>query len=116
MPATSKRRDFASRILDHFGLAALFRGIYGSEPGGALDHKPELLAHILRRESIDPGAAVMVGDRHHDIDGARANGVPVIGVTWGYGGAGRIAARAGALRGARRRRGAVPLARRLLTG
>jgi phosphoglycolate phosphatase len=85
--ATSKRRDFASRILDHFGLAPLFRGIYGSEPGGALDHKPELLAHILLRESIDPNVAVMVGDRHHDIDGARANGVRVIGVTWGYGSA-----------------------------
>ena len=85
--ATSKRRDFASRILDHFGFSSMFRGIYGSEPGGALDHKPELLAHILRHERISPDAAVMVGDRHHDIDGARANGVRVIGVTWGYGGA-----------------------------
>ncbi len=84
--ATSKRRDFASRILDHFGLSSMFRGIYGSEPGGALDHKPELLAHILQHERISPNAAVMVGDRHHDVDGARANGVRVIGVTWGYGG------------------------------
>jgi len=85
--ATSKRRDFASRILDHFGFLSVFRGVYGSEPGGALDHKPELLAHILRLERIASSAAVMVGDRHHDIAGARANGVPVIGVTWGYGGA-----------------------------
>ena len=84
--ATSKRRDFARRILDHFGFSSAFRGIYGSEPGGALDHKPELLAHILRSERIFSNAAVMVGDRHHDIDGARANGVRVIGVTWGYGG------------------------------
>jgi phosphoglycolate phosphatase len=83
--ATSKRRDFASRILDHFGFSSMFRGIYGSEPGGALDHKPELLAHILRQERIASDAAIMVGDRHHDIDGARANGVRVIGVTWGYG-------------------------------
>ena len=85
--ATSKRRDFAKQILDHFGLTPLFRGVYGSEPGGALDHKTKLLAHILRHEHISPDASVMVGDRHHDIDGARANGVRVIGVTWGYGGA-----------------------------
>jgi phosphoglycolate phosphatase len=85
--ATSKRRDFASRILDHFGLTALFRGVYGAEEGGALDQKTELIAHILRRERIASGAAVMIGDRHYDIAGARANGVRVIGVTWGYGGA-----------------------------
>jgi phosphoglycolate phosphatase len=85
--ATSKRRDFASRILDHFGLSSMFRGVYGSEPGGALDHKPELLAHLLRRERIFSSAAVMVGDRHYDVEGARANGMRVIGVTWGYGSA-----------------------------
>jgi phosphoglycolate phosphatase len=83
--ATSKRREFASRILDHFGLTALFRGVYGAEEGGALDQKSDLIAHILRRERIASDAAVMVGDRHHDIVGARANGMRVIGVTWGYG-------------------------------
>ena len=45
--ATSKRANFASRILDHLKFAAYFDGIYGSGPNGELDHKPELLAHIL---------------------------------------------------------------------
>jgi len=109
--ATSKRRDFAARILEHFGLAALFRGVYGSEPGGALDHKPELLAHILRREALFADAVVMVGDRHHDIDGARANGVKVIGVAWGYGGGEEIACADAQANAAGE---VVPLARRLL--
>jgi phosphoglycolate phosphatase len=84
--ATSKRRVFAERILAHFGLAARFRGIYGSEEGGLLDHKPALIAHILAREAVRPADAVMIGDRRYDIEGAHANGVRAIGVTWGYGG------------------------------
>jgi phosphoglycolate phosphatase len=84
--ATSKRRAFAERILAHFGLAGRFRGIYGSEEGGLLDHKPALIAHILAREAVLPADAVMIGDRHYDVAGAHANGVRAIGVTWGYGG------------------------------
>src|SRR3954452_16195282 len=45
--ATSKRAIFASRILDHLKFATYFDGIDGSVPGGELDHKPELLAHVL---------------------------------------------------------------------
>ncbi|BBK39915.1 phosphoglycolate phosphatase [Allostella sp. ATCC 35155] len=84
--ATAKRTVFARRILDHFGLSPAFRRIYGSEPGGALDRKGDLIAHILANEPIAPEGTIMVGDRHHDISGARQNGLPAIGVAWGYGG------------------------------
>jgi phosphoglycolate phosphatase len=84
--ATSKRATFASRILEHLKFAAYFDGIYGSVPGGELDHKPELLAHILsRHHDISPSHSVMVGDRRHDIAGARAVGMRGLGVLWGYG-------------------------------
>lgn len=83
--ATSKRRVFAEQILGHTGLAPRFAAVHGSEPGGALDHKPELIAHILARHDVDPDACVMVGDRRHDIAGAQANGVRALGVLWGYG-------------------------------
>lgn len=83
--ATSKLRAFAQAILARLGLAAQFQGIYGAEPGGALDRKADLLAHVLAREAIAPARAVMVGDRHHDIAAAHANGVRGIGVLWGYG-------------------------------
>ena len=83
--ATSKRTVFARRILEHFRLDGYFDGIYGAEPGGAHDHKPELIAHVLMAQSIDPAAAVMVGDRRYDITGAHANRVRAIGVLWGYG-------------------------------
>jgi len=83
--ATSKRAIFASRILDHLKLAADFDGIHGSVPGGELDHKPELLAHVLSRHGLSPSHSVMVGDRRYDISGAHAVGMRGLGVLWGYG-------------------------------
>lgn len=84
--ATSKRTVFASRILDHLDLSRHFDGIYGSEPDGFRDGKPELIADILRRHDLDPHASVMVGDRRYDIAGAHANRLRGIGALWGYGG------------------------------
>jgi phosphoglycolate phosphatase len=83
--ATSKRAVFASRILDHLKFAAYFDGIHGSGPGGAFDHKPELLAHILSKHGLSPSHSVMVGDRRYDISGAHAVGMRGLGVLWGYG-------------------------------
>ena len=83
--ATSKREIFASRILHHLEFATYFDGIHGSVPGGALDHKPELLAHILSQHDISPSHSLMVGDRRYDISGAHAVGMRGLGVLWGYG-------------------------------
>jgi len=83
--ATSKRAVFARRILDHLKFTGHFDGIYGSVPGGALDHKPELLAHILSERGLSSSHSVMVGDRRHDISGAHAVGMRGLGVLWGYG-------------------------------
>jgi phosphoglycolate phosphatase len=83
--ATSKRVIFASRILDHLKFATYFDGIHGSVPGGELDHKPELLAHVLSRHGLSPSHSLMVGDRRHDISGAHAVGMRGVGVLWGYG-------------------------------
>ena len=83
--ATSKREVFARHILQHLELAAYFDDIYGSIPGGKLDHKPELLAHILSEQNIPASRSLMVGDRRHDIVGAHAVGMRGLGVLWGYG-------------------------------
>lgn len=84
--ATSKRKDFAERVIDYLGLRACLPKVYGALPGGGLDDKKDLLAEILRVEGYDPAATVMVGDRLHDIHAAHANGLRAIGVLWGYGG------------------------------
>src|SRR5258708_37004584 len=76
---------FASRILHHLGFATSLDGIHGSVPGGGLDHKPELLAHILSQHNLLPSHSLMVGDRRHDISGAHAVGMRGLGVLWCYG-------------------------------
>jgi phosphoglycolate phosphatase len=83
--ATSKRRDFAERVVDYLGLRQYLPRVYGALPGGGLDDKKDLLAEILRVEAYDPARTTMVGDRLHDIHAARANDLRSIGVIWGYG-------------------------------
>jgi phosphoglycolate phosphatase len=83
--ATSKPHVFARRILDHFDLSRFFIEIYGSELDNRNADKRDLVRHILDQDKFDPARAVMIGDREHDVIGAKANGIAAIGVTWGYG-------------------------------
>lgn len=83
--ATSKATIYSVRIIDHFDLAKFFVTVDGSELDGTRADKTSLIAHILEREGIAPADAVMIGDREHDMIGAKANGVSGIGVLWGYG-------------------------------
>lgn len=82
---TSKRSVYAKRIVEKLGYADMLAGVYGTEPDGSLDDKADLIAAVLRREDLDPGKTIMVGDRLHDIHGAHANGLRAVGVLWGYG-------------------------------
>ncbi|MDT5120750.1 MAG: phosphoglycolate phosphatase [Acidobacteriota bacterium] len=83
--ATSKPQVFTERILDHFGLTNYFEGIYGSELNGKLDHKVELIRHVLSSASLQPEETLMIGDRMYDICGAKENRCFSLGVTYGYG-------------------------------
>jgi phosphoglycolate phosphatase len=84
--ATSKRRDFAERVVDYLDLRQYLPKVYGAIPGGGLDDKQDLLAEILRVEGFQAATTIMVGDRLHDIHAAQANNLRSIGVLWGYGG------------------------------
>lgn len=83
--ATSKPWFYAEKIVSHFGLTQCFKKVYGSELDGSRVHKAELIAHLLKSEGVDPRRALMIGDREHDIIGAKHNGVKAAGVLWGYG-------------------------------
>ncbi len=83
--ATSKPTVFAARIIEHFGLKKYFRSVDGSELDGTRTDKADLIAHILSRDGLAPNDVIMIGDRKHDMIGARKNGVAGCGVLWGYG-------------------------------
>ena len=93
--ATSKPTYSATRILEHFGLADRFAFIGGADLEGTRHDKAAVIAHTLEelgaRGAVRQGAQpVMVGDREHDVHGARAHGIDTIGVLWGYGDAGEL--------------------------
>ena len=83
--ATAKPEVYARQILEHFELLTYFVHPYGSELNGERTHKAELIAYILEKEHLDPAECLMVGDREHDILGARQNGIETIAVEYGYG-------------------------------
>ena len=83
--ATSKPHVYARRIVEHFGLDTLFDGVYGSEMDGTRVEKADLIAYALTAERLAPGRVLMIGDRQHDMIGARRCGVRAIGVSYGYG-------------------------------
>lgn len=81
--ATSKPTPFTERIIKHFDIDGFFEFISCSELDGTRNDKAEVIAEALRlaKEYKNP---VMVGDRMHDVVGAKKNGVPCIGVSFGY--------------------------------
>lgn len=84
--ATSKPEEMARRILSHFGLDEYFTLICGAHPEqGRSSKKADVIAEALTRAGCARADAVMVGDRRHDVVGARENGLPCIGVLYGYG-------------------------------
>ena len=83
--ATSKPGVYAERIIDHFKLRVYFERVFGSELDGTRADKTDLLGHALRSAGVDPATAMMIGDRSHDMVGARNNGMTALGVLYGYG-------------------------------
>jgi phosphoglycolate phosphatase len=83
--ATSKPGIYAEQIIDHFKLREYFVRVFGSELDGVRTDKSELLTYALKETGDDPARAVMIGDRRHDMIGARNNGMTAIGVLYGYG-------------------------------
>jgi len=83
--ATSKATVYARRILEHFGIDGHFSFVAGCELDGRRSKKGEVIAYALAEVGIAPGRALMIGDREHDIIGARLAGVESIGVLYGYG-------------------------------
>ena len=82
---TSKPTHFARPILQHFDLARFFVNVYGSELSGERADKGDLISHVLRMEGLQSNEAIMIGDRAHDVRGARQNEVRAFGALWGFG-------------------------------
>jgi phosphoglycolate phosphatase len=84
--ATSKPEELARKIIAGVGLAGHIDLVAGADHATGRVGKAPVVGSVLERLGLDPAKdpIVMVGDRHHDVDGAGEYGIPTIGVTWGY--------------------------------
>ncbi len=93
--ATSKPEHYAVPIVEHLGLAAHFEVIGGDALDGSRATKALVIADVLRRlDYPEPAGVLMVGDRRHDVEGARDHGIDCAGAGWGYGLPGELEAAA----------------------
>lgn len=86
--ASSKPEVQVVALMEHFDLAPRLRAMAGATPDEkTLASKADIVAEALRRlraAGADTRRPVLIGDRHHDVEGGAAQGVPVIFVRWGF--------------------------------
>lgn len=84
--ATSKPETTAGIVMKYFGFTDYFAYVAGADLEGTRVRKADVIRYLLEKEGIaDPGEAVMIGDRKHDVLGAKEVGMDSIGVLYGYG-------------------------------
>ena len=81
---TNKLEDLSTKLLAALALADRFAAICGQDTFGLQKPDPDFLRQTIRRAGGRADRAVMVGDSDADIALARATGVPVIAVDFGY--------------------------------
>lgn len=89
--ATSKPTIFSIKICDKFNLSQYFHKILGSELNGERSNKWEVINELIKEYNCSLDDAIMIGDRKHDIIGAKKCGISSIGVQFGYAEKGELA-------------------------
>lgn len=85
--ASSKPEYYVTKILDYFNLSSYFEVVVGSEMNGARTSKTEVIEEALKRLNMSDRRkeVLMVGDKEHDVLGARAARLDCVAVGYGYG-------------------------------
>lgn len=86
--ASSKPEIQVKALMEHFDLSQYLTAMVGATPDErTLSAKSDIVAESLRRlkeAGVDTSRPVLIGDRHHDVEGGAIQGVPVIFVRWGF--------------------------------
>lgn len=82
--ATSKPKVFADRIMAKYRLRPYFKAVCGAELDGTRDNKNEVIEYAIAKVGASRDNIIMVGDRKHDIIGAKMCNIASCGVKFGY--------------------------------
>ena len=84
--ASSKPAFFIDKIVKYFNIDQYFTVVSGATLDGTIGTKAQVTQQALDRLRVqDLSQAVLVGDRLHDVEGAKKTGLSVVGVLYGYG-------------------------------
>lgn len=83
--ATSKAEIYAKQIIERLGISEYFSFVCGSTFNGSLSKKTDIIQYILQSNHLLNNNCIMVGDKLHDIIGAKNSQIDSIGVLYGYG-------------------------------
>ena len=84
--ATSKPEPYARKIIDYFRLTPYFDYVAGMELDGRRKTKAEVIQYALEACKIkDKSSVLMIGDREHDVFGAKTAGIDCLGILYGFG-------------------------------
>ena len=82
---SSKPKEFLDRLVEYFGLAEHLDAVVGPAIDNHNSNKTVLVNQALKELMLLPSTVAMIGDRHFDMEGAKAAGVNAVGVLYGYG-------------------------------
>lgn len=88
--ATSKPKVFSEKICDKYGISEYITYLSGSELDGTNTDKADVIKNAMNFLGASPDNTIMIGDRIYDLEGAEKNGIPCIGVSYGYGTVGEL--------------------------
>lgn len=83
--ATSKPTVFAEKIVEKYGIKPFLTQLEGSELDGRNTDKAQVIRNAMEKLGATSENTIMVGDREHDLIGAKKNDIKCIGVSYGFG-------------------------------
>jgi len=83
--ATSKPTIYARKVCDYFDISKYFVDIQGSDLNENLSNKTKIIKLVMQKNKLINDETIMIGDREHDVIGAKNNNIKCIGVGYGYG-------------------------------
>ncbi|HEU0230173.1 MAG TPA: phosphoglycolate phosphatase [Burkholderiaceae bacterium] len=81
---TNKPTEFTGPLLEHMGIAHFFEHLVCGDTCARKKPDPMPFLHACSLLGVEPGSALAVGDSINDAQAARAAGITVLAVPYGY--------------------------------
>lgn len=81
---SNKRELYLKRVLEGLGILKYFERVLGSDSVPERKPSPVPMLMLLKEFNVSKDEALVIGDSNYDIESAKAAGIRVIAVTYGF--------------------------------